>query len=294
MATSSISTKYRPVRIGFLIRDGEIEEIIKSVEINTILWGGIYNPIIPLSKDREFTKQLIKLFNVDILHPISNDSALIEFANEYEFLNSPNFHNRKIFHEDWNTKKQVSGYLDIINIVNYYWSKEFKNKTKSYRSNCVIVDWSKKDGLADLLSIIFGLLTKEKDYKYEYHSSYYRGLKAKKIRIKNNEKVNSKLIQNIYPLVLTRDRLNLYRKFKEFGVYVGLSNNYDDMINFWNLRASGMDIQFLPSDTNRLNDFLNQHLLEFDNLPNRSPNVDDLIFIYSQDSDDAKKTIEAL
>jgi hypothetical protein len=44
MATINISVKYRPIRIGFLVRDGEVKDVIRAAEIITLLWGGIYNP----------------------------------------------------------------------------------------------------------------------------------------------------------------------------------------------------------------------------------------------------------
>ena len=67
MATNSLSIKYRPIKIGFLIRDGSIDDLVKAAEINTLLWGGIYNPIIPVSKsNKDFSNQLLSLFSVDV------------------------------------------------------------------------------------------------------------------------------------------------------------------------------------------------------------------------------------
>ncbi|MDP6542553.1 MAG: hypothetical protein QGH60_01095 [Phycisphaerae bacterium] len=50
MGSISIDQKCRPVRLGFLVRPGNKTDLRRAIEINTILWGGIYNPLIPLYK----------------------------------------------------------------------------------------------------------------------------------------------------------------------------------------------------------------------------------------------------
>jgi hypothetical protein len=46
MNTTRVYIKKRPVKIGFLIEEGNIDDLVKIAGINTLLWGGIYNPII--------------------------------------------------------------------------------------------------------------------------------------------------------------------------------------------------------------------------------------------------------
>src|SRR2546421_10544470 len=38
----------RPTRYAFVIKHGDIEAALAAVAINTAIWGGIYNPIVPL------------------------------------------------------------------------------------------------------------------------------------------------------------------------------------------------------------------------------------------------------
>jgi len=51
MPTTSVAISYRPVKIGFLIEEGSFKQFIGCCKINTLLWGGIYNPIIPVGKN---------------------------------------------------------------------------------------------------------------------------------------------------------------------------------------------------------------------------------------------------
>jgi hypothetical protein len=50
MATLSGSVRLRPTRIGFLVRPGDIASVRKIMRLCTCLWGGTYNPIIPVGR----------------------------------------------------------------------------------------------------------------------------------------------------------------------------------------------------------------------------------------------------
>ena len=289
MATSTFSVRYRPIKIGFLVRDSKVEDIVIASKFNTLLWGGIYNPLIPVSEEVDFARQLIRLFNVDVLFPISNTKEIEALLNGYEYLKSPHYFNREILYEDWHSKKQVLGYLDVINIIDFYWEKEFKNKSKKYRSNCILVEWGKKDTLANLFAIVFGKFPNGLNLKYNYRNAFLKGLKSKRVILNSNGSINGKLSQAIHPLALTRDRLQGYdSSFREDGIYIGKSGSFTDLLSFWNLRASGLDLQFLPADSRRLDPFVHQHLSLLDKMPNRYPNVEDFICVYSRDSNGAK------
>lgn len=75
MNTINLSVMYRPVKIGFLVEYGDIDSLVRTVGMNNLLWGGIYNPIIPVSKNSTFAEKIMKLFSVDVLCPISQTPA---------------------------------------------------------------------------------------------------------------------------------------------------------------------------------------------------------------------------
>lgn len=289
MTTSTFSVRYRPVKIGFLLRDGAIEDIIEASELNTLLWGGIYNPLIPVSQEVSFAKQLIRLFNVDVLFPVTNTKEIRALSNGYKYLASPHYFNKEILYENWHSKKLVPGYLDVINIIDFYWETEFKNKSKKYRSNCALVEWSKDDTLDSLFTVAFGRFPKGLNLKYDYRNAFLRGLRAKRVVLKTNESIDRKLSRVIHPLALTRDRLQGDGgSLREDGIYVGESGSFEDLLTFWNLRASGLDLQFLPTDSERLALFVRQHLSTIDRIPNQHPNIEDSISVYSRDINSAK------
>lgn len=50
MTRGTINVKLRPIKLAFLVNPKDKESLLKAIEINTFLWGGTYNPIIPTYK----------------------------------------------------------------------------------------------------------------------------------------------------------------------------------------------------------------------------------------------------
>ena len=47
MTRGTVKVKLRPIKLAFLVHPNDKESLLKAIEINTFLWGGTYNPIIP-------------------------------------------------------------------------------------------------------------------------------------------------------------------------------------------------------------------------------------------------------
>ena len=80
MATTNITVRHRPNRIAFLVRPGELSDLERAASICTLLWGGIRNPIIPVSlKDDANADTLLGNFQVDVLFPVAESDAIKSF-----------------------------------------------------------------------------------------------------------------------------------------------------------------------------------------------------------------------
>jgi len=121
-----------------------------------MLWGGIYNPIIPVSKNKQYDEKLIDLFNVDILYAVSHTKEIKEISEKFSYLKGTyDYTKNNLFLEGWlNRDKNIIGYLDSKNIVDYYWHKEgLKFSKKDFKSNFAIIRWDDKDKLKNLFAI---------------------------------------------------------------------------------------------------------------------------------------------
>ena len=48
MANGFASLTLRPIRFALAVDPYDIEAVLEAIEINTFLWGGAFNPIVPL------------------------------------------------------------------------------------------------------------------------------------------------------------------------------------------------------------------------------------------------------
>ena len=82
MGPITIQVRYRPIRIGWCVKEGNLEEFRKALRLSHTLWGGRFNPVIPLG-DPELARSLIKTFRVDCLYCLSEspegNAVLTEF-----------------------------------------------------------------------------------------------------------------------------------------------------------------------------------------------------------------------
>ena len=58
-----------------------------------------------------------------------------------------------------------------------------------------------------------------------------------------------KLAESVGPLAMTRSLLRGHRDlFRGEGVFLGNEDDFEDLLTFWNLRAAGGSLLFLPRD----------------------------------------------
>ncbi len=126
MTELSANIRLRPIRIGFLVRPSDRKSVREIMRINACLWGGIYNPIIPVFRNtpkewkdkwhfaesgQDVTRGYIRFFEPDVY--VEAQEGLLEkaglgalrkrhrnesvatmeqfFENEYRGLHSPKF-----------------------------------------------------------------------------------------------------------------------------------------------------------------------------------------------------------
>lgn len=285
MAFSGASVKYKPLRIGFLVREGSIEDVVKAAGINSVLWGGIYNPLIPIAITGEnaSAKRLVELFSIDLLYPVTETPEIQAFQKEYPYLRDPGHYAEKIFYEDWHSKKQIAGLLDSKNIVDLYWSKEFNNKPSGYKSNFLMAKWDVADPLANALSLQFGFYP-DMNFKWDYENAFIKGLRAQEQKISPDDILTMNPLKSYGPIDLTGCELSGYGtgvRYNGNGLYVGDSDNFTDLLTFWNIRASDIRLVFLAKDQlERGLPFAQAYLEHLNSRPNKNPQIEDYLTFY--------------
>ncbi len=101
---------YRPMRLGLCVADGAIEDLRRAVRLTSSLWGGRFNPIIPVGARTRLAKELIRMFKVDLLLPVSRGAAIEALVKETVHLPWSEPH-RQMFVEG--LKGPMPAFLDV-------------------------------------------------------------------------------------------------------------------------------------------------------------------------------------
>jgi len=243
---------YRPVRLGFLVREGNVDDLVTAAGISTLLYGGIYNPIIPISANTDFAESLLNIFNVDVIYPVAKDEQITQFTDKYPLLRTPHFVSTEIFYEDHITKKNAIMYLDSLNVVNYYWEEEFKHKARRLPADYnrhVIIKWSENHPFKNLFSLAFGYYPSNLNLKDDFESNFLEGLHGNVVEIGDDMvfQLGASAPKSITPILLTSSELKYYdERLYGNGIFVGDENDFTDLCLFWNVRATGTIVEFLP------------------------------------------------
>jgi len=289
MPTSTLSIKYRPTKIGFLVNNDSEEEFLKAVRLNTMLWGGIFNPIIPVTESNSKQSQnMINTYGVDVLFAVGKSSAIDAIVEKNKFLKCPKNFTNQFFYEEWRSKKNTPTYLSVENAIDLLWDKEFKNKATNFTSNFMLPTWTKKNPNNSLLTVLFGQFPDDANTKTDFKKNYLEGLKAQEVNFDSFETIPKEIDGKSTPLNLGELNLTGYGgNMRGGGVYMGNSNNLCDLINFWNLRACGHKIKFFPTNLlNEFKEFIEKFIERLDNAPNRHPNIPDHITFYTTSEKD--------
>lgn len=243
-----VNQKIAPIKFGFLIKPNSKEKLKIISETAFFLWNGIYSPIIPIYKKlpKSFKDKYdikLNIFNYyrGILNNFSPDVIIYDDNLDINFLNKF-IDDKPLFKlSDFNTKlyegKSEYG-INIIEIIQNLIDKEFKYQ----RNDDINIAIQNIDKRNLFLNIFVGSLN-PKIYK-----NIVSNLNTKKYfstpKIEDFEDIK-KISNSISLLELNSYKLNSFSKrhwYKGDFIYFLNTNDLDDLINFWNLRALGCNI----------------------------------------------------
>lgn len=250
-----------------------------ALELSHTLWGGKYNPVIPVG-NTELQTHLIRRFHVDILHPVSECDEVNAFIKQYPYLETP-FELQGIFDND---AEPDANFLDIYHPVRQIHERFTKGEMQFTPR---LLEWQDDDPLAMALLASLGNYPKIPE---QYFRFYEQLPKYEKEDLAKDAPIPATFYQYFSPAELTafRTEFSLGSSSGLAGFYVGASRNFDDLVEFWNLRAAGKDLWFYdPSQAMRLSAFKQsfiKYLKEYTDPNPRSTDADfPKIAIYSRE-----------
>lgn len=253
MSTISLKLRYRPLRLGWCVTVGDIEAFRRAARMSFTMWGGRYNPIIPVDNPA-LAEDLAQLFRVDALVPMSDADGVKEFIEKQKHLPWP-------FCGDDLFVMQISGgngprLADISHPISRMNAQYYKNNPAP-EPGLDLFEWEEDDPLADVFLCSYGAFPSSAETGIDY-----RGLAQAQLLGVRNVIQKGAEIQPQHPARETIASLNRYLVETHYmvrnhwdhpGFYIGEADNFSDLVNFWNLRAAAVPVQFFdPRHHDRL------------------------------------------
>ena len=280
--------RYSPTRIGFLVRKDCIDDLVRAAELNTILWGGIFNPLIPVCPDtNSVDDELVGAFQLDALCPVASIPRVETIPLCHPLLNLQGESRESVLVHDSSTRRSTPTLLDINDVTHLYWDRNFKHTSSDFRSHYALVQWPEEDPLAPLFALAFGQLSSGLRFSVDYGRLFVQGLRARTLRIASSKPLPATLTRYLSPLATTTAELKKYGSSQDGGgVFVGDGNRFEDLLNFWNIRAAGHPVRFLDINRKeRFESFIARHLEVLDTMASSSIGATEHISFYCRTAD---------
>lgn len=247
MTSLSVRVRYRPVRIGFCVRPDSWDDLEAAIRLSLCLWGGRANPIVVAG---DHADDLIQAFHIDCLHA-PDVSELQTFAHKFAFLPWPGFE-KGLF-----DNAGEPNFLDISHpVTELHEAHRNRRALTDLPEQYAFYHWQEDDPLRYLLLTTFGGYPVANSLHRDYGEFFKRTLQPGTIELKPEDPVPAQGLSMITPLEISRYRLEWDRlptHDATYGLYVGEANNFQDVVNYWNLRAAEIELVFFdPTHADRL------------------------------------------
>lgn len=168
----NIQIRLRPIRLGFLVRPDDSKNLTQIFQINTCLWGGQFNPIIPyftrvpswwerINSKFYNAKQIINGY-LDFFEPDFLVEAEPGIANKLNFNSQRVLQLNEILEFD---EMKLHGLgLTVNDLYHYLYNKEFQFQKRN-KLNFIQLKTEQKD-LSNFAACIFGDFPKKDSLSY--------------------------------------------------------------------------------------------------------------------------------
>ena len=253
MNSIHVDIRLRPIRFGFLVRPDDEAKILEIFRINTCLWGGMFNPIIPFIEsvpswwDRhasrsENANQIINGY-LNFFEPDFLVEAEEGLANGLSFDSERVLHFEDILVKpgEWDGEKFG---LSVHNVYSALYHEIFRFETR-HPPNIVSVD-ARDDSFATFVASNFGSFPIQEQFRY-FERNYKEVFNPEHIILDSTSL--SKLYRSVHdtPLSMSHAKLRVdYHDQQEFRLFILNAKETIDLVDFWNLRATHDRVMAVP------------------------------------------------
>ena len=245
MESLRVDICYRPLRIGWAIRAGDMDAFRSAAKRSFALWGGRFNPIIIVDQP-DTAQHLVELFRLDMIVPVGDSDIVQAFPNKFPYLIKP-FFEKDVFVSYGGGYGARSHVLDVHNALVQVQREPDWDAAK--KKGILLHSWTSDDPLADVFLMQFGDYPSPDDVGISYRNLLREAGDATEIRIEPGANLSSDLLD--HPSISFVSRYGLERHYSiragwdSPGFYSGDAKNLDDLVCCWNLRAADIPLLFV-------------------------------------------------
>jgi len=245
LETVRVDICYRPLRIAWAIKAYDMEAFRTAARISFALWGGRFNPIVVVDQE-QLAQELIDVFRADLIIPIGESEEVKQFPKKFPHLITPFSFHDGIFAGDGEGGAR-SSVLDVINALTHV---EDEAEWKAVKEQGIrLYSWGKDDPLSDVLLAQFGESPSKEDIKIDYRAYLQHASQAKEVVLDGKAPLPADVFDHAGISYISRFGMEQHHSvgggWDTPGFFSGDAGDLDDLICFWNLRASDIALLFV-------------------------------------------------
>ncbi|MDH5180067.1 MAG: hypothetical protein OEZ39_11360 [Gammaproteobacteria bacterium] len=253
MGSINVNIRLRPIRFVFLVRPDDKKRTLDIFRINTCLWGGKYNPIIPFFKrlptwwERkgyrfENAKQIINGY-LDFFEPDFIVEAERGLASGLGFAPERVLQLADLLERDDKRDKEKYG-LSVYDLYRYLYRKEFQFV---HRHKHTIVHVKAKDAtFANFVACTFGDFPAQKQLEF-YERDYKDVFDPESVSLDSDSLFQLYKSGFTSALRIGHAKLKIdYHDHQDPTLFILDAHQPKDLIDFWNLRAVHQNVVAVP------------------------------------------------
>ncbi len=288
----NINQELSPIKFLVLFVPSDEEKIINIIRSLNSIWSGLNSPIFPYYKD--FDKAFIKRYNLEIysndfyINTINNydpDVIVYDELIDSEFLNNISFDRSVIKLDEFIDrvkKNQLKYSIGIDILIEDIFKNEFKYKRtddlklsipKIKNNDLFLSAW-----IGNVVDEIHENLIKKHLIDEEWYEDY----------IIDYENLDDFLKENLLSTgqILRHEINSLNKNHNQYILFVFDSNNWKDVLDYWNLRAIGLKVLAIPHNRIKEKVFIDKILYFLDIKKNSNLQFNHLDIVITNDLND--------
>ena len=248
-----VDIRLRPIRFGFLVRTDDEERISEIFRINTCLWGGMFNPIIPFLEcvpswwerhgfGSEDANQIMNGY-LDFFEPDFLVEAEEGLADGFGFDRDRVLHFTDFLQipGEWDPEKYGLGVHDVYSAL---YQEIFRFETR-HQPKIVSVE-PRDSAYSNFVASNFGSFPIQEQFGY-FERNYKDVFNPEHIILDSTTLSNLYKSRHDAPLSMSRAKLQIdYHGHQEFRLFILNAKQASDLVDFWNLRATHENVLAIP------------------------------------------------